>query len=169
MVRITSDGDIVNDDDAASNATVQRRRPTDQGPSPNSIARQRDNLDVADVHRGPQLNAWTVANARLREYGIPTYSLYGYKFEPIHFIFTIAAVMLFGVQSLLLIPILLIVTNLSASSGRTSASAHPVRPAGYSQGVNMTRARDVSGQSVGVASASAPSGSFSGKGHKLGR
>uniref|UniRef100_A0A915BFQ5 DUF4605 domain-containing protein n=1 Tax=Parascaris univalens TaxID=6257 RepID=A0A915BFQ5_PARUN len=109
MVRITSTGDIVNDEETP----VRHRGPSRQ--SNNTISLRRNNGDIANTNLGHS-NPWSVVNARLSEYGIPTYSLYGYKFEPIHFVFTLAALILFGVQSLLLIPILLIVSNLSNPS-----------------------------------------------------
>uniref|UniRef100_A0A0M3I6B5 DUF4605 domain-containing protein n=1 Tax=Ascaris lumbricoides TaxID=6252 RepID=A0A0M3I6B5_ASCLU len=152
MVRITSSGDIVNDEDIPA----QRREPRRQ--LHNSISLARNNGDVANISH-VHSNPWSVVNARLTEYGIPTYSLYGYKFEPIHFVFTLAALILFGVQSLLLIPILLIVSNLSNPSGSTNtARMVPERSQDSSRGAgNIDQP------------ASASSGPFSGKGRKLGR
>ncbi|KHN77494.1 hypothetical protein Tcan_07986 [Toxocara canis] len=116
MVRITNNGDIVDDDEV--------RTPRSPVQPDNSVGLRRSNLDIADGRMHTPANPWTVVNARLSEYGIPTYSLYGYRFEPIHFIFTLAAVILLGVQSLLLIPILVIVSNLSASSGKQFIVSH---------------------------------------------
>ncbi|VDM38853.1 unnamed protein product [Toxocara canis] len=128
MVRITNNGDIVDDDEV--------RTPRSPVQPDNSVGLRRSNLDIADRRMHTPANPWTVVNARLSEYGIPTYSLYGYRFEPIHFIFTLAAVILLGVQSLLLIPILVIVSNLSASSG-TSTNV-PAARADVSPGHSVT-------------------------------
>uniref|UniRef100_A0A915BF87 DUF4605 domain-containing protein n=1 Tax=Parascaris univalens TaxID=6257 RepID=A0A915BF87_PARUN len=152
MVRITSTGDIVNDEETP----VRHRGPSRQ--SNNTISLRRNNGDIANTNLGHS-NPWSVVNARLSEYGIPTYSLYGYKFEPIHFVFTLAALILFGVQSLLLIPILLIVSNLSNPSGSTDTAR-----------MVSERSQDSSRGAGDVDQhADASSGPFSGKGRKLGR
>ncbi|XGW27926.1 hypothetical protein V3C99_008042, partial [Haemonchus contortus] len=121
MVRVSSDGHIVNDDDISNN---QRRM---DGPS-NFFAQ--NSRQTESETTGGFSTVWNSANERLRQYGLNSFHVAGYRVDPLHLVVAVLGFVLSG-------PMMLVVVIAAIVISQTSGDTTPVSTNIAREGSNL--------------------------------
>ncbi|KHJ91624.1 hypothetical protein OESDEN_08508 [Oesophagostomum dentatum] len=142
MVRVLSTGEVVSDDDPRA-----RQRPSAPRPQPSTPT------DRQPQAQGGQMDGfgslWNNANDRLRQFGLNSFYIAGYRVDPLHIVIAVLGFILSGPMMLALVVAAIVI---SQSSSDNSAPA----PARQNAGMLARRGALLLGKAAPCCSTSVP-------------
>ncbi|KAJ1367652.1 hypothetical protein KIN20_028606 [Parelaphostrongylus tenuis] len=152
MVKILSTGEVVSDDDPRA----RQRPPTD--PTPSGTNRVQHQADLGDN----LASIWHSGNDRLRQMGLQSFEIAGYRVDPLHLVAAVLGFVLSGPMMLAIIVAMILVSQTRSDNATVPAQQSSLGGSG--------RGQHRPGQGDGVQRNGVPerSGPFSGPGKRLG-
>ncbi|EYC42919.1 hypothetical protein Y032_0511g2742 [Ancylostoma ceylanicum] len=159
MVRVLSNGEVVSDDDprARQRQPAPRSQPTTPTYQPPQAQGATDGF----------ASLWNNANDRLRQFGLESFYVAGYRVDPLHLVVAVLGFLLSGPMMLAIVVAAIVI---SQSSSDNTAPAPAAQGAARSTDSNRPRNSSYFAQGDGPqqSSRSKDFGAFSGTGQRLG-